>query len=218
MRKIISMAIMLVASIGSIVSCANNNSTTKNESENATNDSVMNKTLTDKKILVVFFSHTGENYGVGNISEGNTHIIANMIGEVTGGTLFEIVPENDYPHDSYDAVVEIAKQEKARKARPAVKDDIAVEDYDVVFIGYPNWWGDMPMPVYTFLEKHDWRGKTIAPFCTHEGSGLSDTETRIAAACDGASVVKGLAVRGEVAQNRRAQAFDEVKSWIEGLR
>ena len=106
MRKIISMAIMLVASIGSIVSCANNNSTTKNESENATNDSVMNKTLTDKKILVVFFSHTGENYGVGNISEGNTHIIAKMIGEVTGGTLFEIVPENDYPHDSYDAVVE----------------------------------------------------------------------------------------------------------------
>lgn len=218
MRKIISMAIMLVASIGSIVSCANNNSTTKNESENATNDSVMNKTLTDKKILVVFFSHTGENYGVGNISEGNTHIIAKMIGEVTGGTLFEIVPENDYPHDSYDAVVEIAKQEKARKARPAVKDDIAVEDYDVVFIGYPNWWGDMPMPVYTFLEKHDWRGKTIAPFCTHEGSGLSDTEPRIAAACDGALVVKGLAVRGEVAQNRRAQAFDEVKSWIEELR
>lgn len=218
MRKIISMAIMMMASIGSIVSCANNNSTAIKERENAISDSVMNKTLTDKKILVVFFSHTGENYGVGNISEGNTHIIAKMIGEVTGGKLFEIVPEKDYPHDSYDAVVEIAKQEKARKARPAVKDDIAVEDYDVVFMGYPNWWGDMPMPVYTFLEKHDWRGKTIAPFCTHEGSGLSDTEDHIADACDGASVVKGLAVRGGMAQNQRDQALDEVKSWIESLR
>lgn len=218
MRKIISMAIMMMASIGSIVSCANNNSTAIKERENAISDSIMNETLTDKKILVVFFSHTGENYGVGNISEGNTHIIAKMIGEVTGGKLFEIVPEKDYPHDSYDAVVEIAKQEKARKARPAVKDDIAVEDYDVVFIGYPNWWGDMPMPVYTFLEKHDWRGKTIAPFCTHEGSGLSDTEDRIADACDGASVVKGLAVRGGMAQNQRGQALEDVKSWIESLR
>lgn len=218
MRKMISMAIMMMASIGSIVSCANNNSTAIKERENAISDSIMNKTLTDKKILVVFFSHTGENYGVGNISEGNTHIIAKMIGEVTGGELFEIVPEKDYPHDSYDAVVEIAKQEKAHKARPAVKDDIAVEDYDVVFMGYPNWWGDMPMPVYTFLEKHDWRGKTIAPFCTHEGSGLSDTEGHIADACDGASVVNGLAVRGGMAQNQRGQALDEVKSWIESLR
>lgn len=175
----------------------------------------MKTSISGKKTLVVFFSHTGENYGVGNISEGNTHIIAEMIGEAIGGTLFEIVPEKDYPHDSYDDVVEIARQEKARKARPAIKSDVRVEDYDVIFIGYPNWWGDMPMPVYTFLEKHDWNGKTVVPFCTHEGSGLSSTEKYVADACKGATVAEGLAVRGATAQNNRGQAREAVKAWLE---
>lgn len=178
----------------------------------------METSISGRKALVVFFSHTGENYGVGNISEGNTHIIARMIGEATDGTLFEIEPEKEYPHDSYDEVVEIAKQEKNRKARPAIKGDVKVEDYDVIFIGYPNWWGDMPMPVYTFLEKHDWNGKTVVPFCTHEGSGLSSTERHIGETCKGATVAKGLAVRGETAQNNREQARKTVNSWIEKLK
>ena len=101
---------------------------------------------------------------------------ARMIAREAGADIFEIVPEKEYPHGSYDEVVEIAKQEKAVKARPAIKGDVNVDDYDVIFIGYPNWWGDMPMPVYTFLEKHNWSGKTVVPFCTHEGSGLSKTE------------------------------------------
>lgn len=217
MRKIISMVVMIVASALSMVSCANNNATAKNENQN-NKESNMSTSISGKKTLVAFFSHTGENYGVGNISEGNTHIIAKMIAEATGGTLFEIVPEKDYPHDSYDAVVEIAKQEKEQKARPAIKGDVKVEDYDVVFIGYPNWWGDMPMPVYTFLEKHDWNGKTVVPFCTHEGSGLSSTESYIAETCKGATVAKGLAVRGETAQNKREQARKSVSSWIEKLK
>ncbi|MCM1356537.1 MAG: hypothetical protein NC212_09055 [Staphylococcus sp.] len=218
MKKIISMVVMFVASALSMVSCANNNTgASTNENQNI-KESNMSTSISGKKTLVAFFSHTGENYGVGNISEGNTHIIAKMIGEATGGTLFEIVPEKDYPHDSYDAVVEIAKQEKEQKARPAIKGDVKVEDYDVVFIGYPNWWGDMPMPVYTFLEKHDWDGKTIVPFCTHEGSGLSSTESYIAKACQGATVAKGLAVRGATAQNNRDQARKTVNSWIEKLK
>lgn len=216
MKKIISMVVMFVASALSIVSCANNNTTATNEtSKNKENN--MSTSISGKKTLVVFFSHTGENYGVGNISEGNTHIIAKMIGEATDGTLFEIMPEKEYPHDSYDEVVEIAKQEKAQKARPAIKGDVKVEDYDVIFIGYPNWWGDMPMPVYTFLEKHDWNGKTIVPFCTHEGSGLSSTEHYIAETCKGATVAKGLAVRGATAQNNREQARKTVNTWIEKL-
>lgn len=198
----------------SVVSCANNSAKATNESKTA-NDKSMKTSISGKKTLVVFFSHTGENYGVGNISEGNTHIIAEMIGEATGGTLFEIVPEKDYPHDSYDDVVEIARQEKARKARPAIKSDVRVEDYDVIFIGYPNWWGDMPMPVYTFLEKHDWNGKTVVPFCTHEGSGLSSTGKYVADACKGATVAEGLAVRGATAQNNRRQAREAVKAWLE---
>lgn len=217
MKKIISMVVMFVASALSIVSCANNNTTATNEtSKNKENN--MSTSISSKKTLVVFFSHTGENYGVGNISEGNTHIIAKMIAEATGGSLFEIVPEKEYPHDSYDEVVEIAKQEKAQKARPAIKDDVKVEDYDVIFIGYPNWWGDMPMPVYTFLEKHDWTGKVVVPFCTHEGSGLSSTEKYIAEACKGATVAKGLAVRGATAQNNHEQARKSVNSWIEKLK
>lgn len=208
---------MFVASALGMVSCANSNTTATNEtSKNKENN--MSTSISGKKTLVVFFSHTGENYGVGNISEGNTHIIAKMIAEATGGSLFEIVPEKDYPHDSYDEVVEIAKQEKAQKARPAIKGDVKVEDYDVIFIGYPNWWGDMPMPVYTFLEKHYWTGKVVVPFCTHEGSGLSSTEKYIAEACKGATVAKGVAVRGATAQNNREQARKSVNSWIEKLK
>ena len=217
MRKIFSMVVMFVASALSMVSCANGNATATNNPTN-NKESNMSTSISGKKTLVVFFSHTGENYGVGNISEGNTHIIAKMIAEATGGTLFEIVPEKEYPHDSYDAVVEIAKQEKEQKARPAIKGDVKVEDYDVVFIGYPNWWGDMPMPVYTFLEKHDWSGKVVVPFCTHEGSGLSSTERYVAEACKGATVAKGLAVRGATAQNNREQARKTVNSWIEKLK
>lgn len=216
MRKIISMVVLLLTSTLSMASCADNNKAANSESK-TTSDKNMETSISGNKTLVVFFSHTGENYGVGNISEGNTHIIAKMIGEATDGTLFEIVPEKEYPHDSYDEVVEIAKQEKEQKARPAIKGDVKVEDYDVIFIGYPNWWGDMPMPVYTFLEKHDWNGKTIVPFCTHEGSGLSSTERYIGETCKGATVAKGLAVRGATAQNNREQARKTVNTWIEKL-
>lgn len=217
MRKIISMMALFITSALSMVSCAGNNATANSEPKTKS-DKNMETSISGRKALVVFFSHTGENYGVGNISEGNTHIIARMIGEATDGTLFEIEPEKEYPHDSYDEVVEIAKQEKNRKARPAIKGDVKVEDYDVIFIGYPNWWGDMPMPVYTFLEKHDWNGKTVVPFCTHEGSGLSSTERHIGETCKGATVAKGLAVRGETAQNNREQARKTVNSWIEKLK
>ncbi len=225
MRKIISIVVMLVVSAISVISCAANDSNAAADSKTRKEKS-METILSGKKILVAFFSHTGENYGVGIISEGNTHIIAKMIlseiaanrfAEATGDLFFEIVPENDYPHDSYDEVVEIAKKEKAKKARPAIKGDVKVEDYDVIFIGYPNWWSDMPMPVYTFLEKHDWNGKIVVPFCTHEGSGLAGTERYVANACKGATVVKGLAVRGETAQNNREQALATVAAWIEEL-
>lgn len=213
MRKIISMIVVLVASALSMVSSATSTTETRSTCEKN-----MNTSISGKRILVVFFTHTGENYGVGNISVGNTHVVAKMIGEATGGTLFEIVPEKDYPHDSYDGVVAIAKQEKADKARPAIKNDAKIEDYDVIFIGYPNWWGDMPMAVYTFLEKHYWDGKIVVPFCTHEGSGLSNTEKYIAEACKGATVAKGLAVRGAIAHNNRDQARKSVNSWIEKLK
>lgn len=167
-----------------------------------------------KKILVAFFSRAGENYAVGHIQKGNTHIIAEMIAEETGGDLFQIEPETPYP-DDYTKCIEVAKQELNANARPAIKADTKVEAYDTIFIGYPNWWGDMPMPVYTFIEKHDWEGKTVIPFCTHEGSGLSATESKLKNACKGATVLKGLAIRGATAQNKREQAKQSVNNWLQ---
>ncbi len=171
------------------------------------------KNMENKKTLIVFFSRTGENYGVGDINKGNTHIIAEMIAEQTNGTLFQVVPEKEYPH-AYNDCVALAKQEKQSNARPAIKGDVAVEDYDVIYIGYPNWWADMPMPIYTFIEKHNWQNKTVIPFCTHEGSGLSNTEDYIKKACKGATVLQGLEVQGSIAQKSQDQARKTVQNWI----
>jgi flavodoxin len=173
-------------------------------------------TIMNKKILIVYFSHTGENYAVGNITKGNTCIIAEMIAEATSGTLFEIKPVKEYPK-TYLECVDVAKREKEAKARPAIKDDINVQNYDIIFIGYPNWWGDMPMAVYTFIEKHEWNGKTVIPFCTHEGSGLSNTPAYIAKACKGSNVGKGIAITGSTAQNSRNSARQLVQHWIKSL-
>lgn len=171
------------------------------------------KDMENKKTLVVFFSRAGENYAVGNIKKGNTHIVAEMIAEETGAALFQIDPQKAYPED-YTKCTEVAKEEVESKARPAIKGDVAVEDYDIIFIGYPNWWGDAPMPVYTFIEKHNWQGKTVVPFCTHEGSGLEDTESKLRKACEGATFHKGLAVRGATAQKSQEQARKAVTGWL----
>ena len=173
--------------------------------------------MSTKKTLVAFFSRAGENYAVGHIEKGNTHIIAEMIAAEVGGDLFLIESVTPYPED-YTECTEVAKRELNAKARPAIKGDIKAEDYDIIFIGYPNWWGDMPMPVYTFIEKHSWQGKTVIPFCTHEGSGLSGTENKLKAACKGATVLKGLAVRGATAQNAQAQAKESVNNWLGKLK
>lgn len=183
----------------------------------AQNTLVKERHMNTKKILVAFFSRTGENYAVGRIEQGNTHIVAEMIASATGGTLFRIEPATPYP-DDYRACTEVAQREKRSKARPALVGDIAAEEFDVIFLGYPNWWGDLPMCVYTFLEQHDWQGKVVIPFCTHEGSGLSDTENRLRTTCRGASVLNGLAVRGSVAQNERETARKQVLEWLKRLK
>ena len=194
-----------------------NNAYASNTSEEGikTEEKTMNM---DGKKLVVFFSHTGENYNVGYIEKGNTHIVADMIADATGADRFEIVPEKGYPK-SYNECIEIAKKELQANARPAVKGDVKIEDYDVIFIGYPQWWGEPPMCVYTFIEKHDWNGKTVIPFVTHEGSGMGGTDRKIAAECKGANTLtgKGLAIQGKIAQENQTSAKKSVEKWIEGL-
>ena len=122
----------------------------------------------------------------------------------------------DYPV-TYDECVALAKQEKESNARPEIKGDIDIDKYDVIFVGYPIWWSDMPMPVYTFLEAHQYEGKTIIPFCTHEGSGLANTENYLRNVCKDAEVLNGLAIRGRIAQNEQEKAKEEVENWLKEI-
>lgn len=167
----------------------------------------------EAKTLVIVFSRADENYNVGYIKKGNTMILAEMTASKTGADLFEIKPAKKYPAD-YDTCIDVAKKELNAKARPAILEDKDVSEYDTIFFGYPIWWGDLPMCFYTFIEAHDWNGKKIIPFCTHEGSGLAGTEKNLKRALKGAEVMKGLAVRGSTAQNDKAAAEKAIDSWL----
>ena len=165
------------------------------------------------KSLVVYFSRADENYGVGTISEGNTAILAKMIASKTGSDIFEIVPEKAYPKN-YRECTNVAKDEQRKNARPAYKGDIDTSGYDTIYIGYPIWWGDLPMVVYTFLENHDLNEKTIFPFCTHEGSGLSGTDNNIKKLYKNVTMKKALVMTGRTAQNNRSEAEKQVDEWL----
>lgn len=168
----------------------------------------------DQRVLVVYFSRADENTGgVGYIEKGNTKILAEMIAERTHGDLFEIKTVKPYPKE-YRLVTEAAKQEKEENARPEIVGELPdLSKYDVVFLGYPIWWSDMPMPVYTFLDRENFAGKIILPFCTHEGSGLSGTDRRIAETTK-ADVKDGFALAGHIAQNSPDEARSALYEWM----
>lgn len=154
-------------------------------------------------ILVAYFSHTG-----------NTEVIAGMIAEQTGGDLFHVETTTVYPEEYNDLIAQ-ARQEQDDEARPELASSVADMDaYDTVFIGYPNWWGTMPMTMFTFLESYDFSGKTVVPFCTHEGSALGSSESDIAELIPDAELLDGLAVRGQTAQNRQDEAREAVTDWL----
>ena len=164
------------------------------------------------KTLIAYFSRAGQNYVSGDIVDlprGNAEILAGFAAEATGGDLFRIERTEPYPVD-YHRCTDEAAHEKDISARPALVQDIDIDPYDRIILIYPNWWGTMPMPVYSFLEAHDWTGKTIYPLCTHEGSGLSRTPADIARVCPGAEVEPGLSVLGSTA----GQSKSKVSSWL----
>ncbi len=172
------------------------------------------ETAETSKILVACFSRAGENYGVGFVEKGNTEIVAEMIAEQVGAVVFPIQTVKPYPK-GYEECTEIARREKEEAARPELLEPLeSLDEYEIVYLGYPIWYGDMPMAVYSFLENYDFTGKTILPFCTHAGSGLAGTVDRIRAVCEGATVLEGLAIAGTTAQNEPDRTRTFVNAWV----
>ena len=168
--------------------------------------------------LVLYFSRTGEQYVVGVIDKGNTAIVAEMIAEQTGADLFEVLPADDHYPMTYEALTDVAKQEQNDNARPAYSGELPdLSKYSTIFIGAPVWWGDWPMIMYTVFENNDFSGKTLIPFSTHEGSGLSGFDEKLAGACPNSTVGKGLAIEGNEAQNNQEKARESVSSWLAEL-
>ena len=168
------------------------------------------------KILVAYFSHTGENYQVGWIEKGNTAIVADMIAEAVGADEFEIVPVKPYP-TAYKECTEVAKAELESDARPAIATSIDLGGYDTIFLGYPIWWSDMPPIIYTFLESNNFSGKTIIPFCTSAGEYMTGKESYIPSLAKGSSLKEGLGLTGKDAQENPESIRPKVEQWLKAL-
>jgi flavodoxin len=153
------------------------------------------------------------NGNIVNLRVGNTEVVANMIQKITGGDMFFIEGVKAYPAD-YHETTDVAKAEFRENARPELTNIVTdIDSYDVIFLGYPNWWGTMPMPVFTFLEAYDFSGKTIIPFCTHEGSRMGHSESDIRKLCPEAKIETGLPIKGSNVQG----VEKEISKWIETL-
>ena len=165
------------------------------------------------KALIAFYSRADENYLNGRIQKlktGNTEVAAGILQKLTGADLFRIEQEQPYPED-YNECIEQARRDQEKAARPELSEwPESISGYDVIYLGYPNYWSTMPMAVFTFLEHCDFGGKTIKPFCTHEGSGMGRSLRDIKKLCPTAEVEDGLAIRGGDAKN----AEDVFREWI----
>ena len=173
------------------------------------------KQSTMGKSIVIFFSHAGDNYAVGNIEVGNTKIVADYITELTGAEQFEIVTHK-YDGMAYNPLIQLAKEEANKGELPPYEGEAPdLTQYDTVFIGGPVWWGTYPQVMFTFFKKHggDLKGKTVIPFTTHEGSGLANCVEDVKAAFVGANVTKGFSIYGHEVRSNKAK----VEKWLNGL-
>lgn len=169
------------------------------------------------KTLIVYYSRKGENYcngSIRNLKKGNTEIAAEFIQKAVGGDLFEIDTVNTYSTDYTECTKEAMAELKAN-ARPELKEmPQSIDDYDTIFIGYPNWWGTMPMAMFTFLESFDFSGKSIVPFCTNEGSGLGSSVKDLKKVCNTASIKTGLSIHGTETANSESTIANWAKKSI----
>ena len=200
---VIALIIVVVTGI-SIYTLSKDDDNTTTANQQSDNTSVENNEsdLEAGNVLIVYFSQTG-----------NTETVANIIYDNVGGDIVKLETTEAYPSD-YDELVDYAQQEQQEDARPELSTVIEnIEQYDTIFLGYPNWWGDMPMAIYTFLDTYDLSGKTIAPFITHGGSGLSVTPENIQEEELNATVTEGLAIDGDEASD----SSEDVVEWLNSL-
>lgn len=225
-KKIIAMIITGILAV-SVTACQGDGEQGSSQTSGQTESSTNVEIPEDANILVAYFTY-GENAklpdGVDASSSasiqawdgdttGNTGLAAHWISDAAGGDLFSIQTEEKYPGD-YDDTVDQGQEEQSENARPKLSSHVDhMDQYDVVFLGYPNWWGDMPMAVYSFLDEYDLSGKTVIPFVTSGGSGFSDTVSAIKEEEPDADVQEGL----ELSDSETADSEDEVKSWVESL-
>ncbi len=183
----------------SISACNNNDENPSNTTPSTQSTNTIN---TNGKSLVVYFSWSG-----------NTENVANSIKEQINSDIYEIIPATPYPND-YDETVDLAQQEQRDNARPEIENSsLDLSQYETIYIGYPNWWSDMPMIIYTFFDNYNLDGKTIAPFCTSGGSGLSDTVNKIKELEPNANVTEGLHIGSDEASSPDTY----VQQWLESI-
>lgn len=163
------------------------------------------------KSLIIYFSRADENYSVGYIDKGNTEVIAEYISEITGADMFKVERKLPYAKD-YETCIREAQDEQNNDERPElVKELDNIDEYDVIYIGSPVWWGVLPQPMVTQLEKLNFEGKQVRVFTTHEGSGLGSIPSQVRRLCSGANVLdNGLAIQGSSVKNARRK----VEDWI----
>ena len=204
---------LMASAIGLLMATTSCNAAQKSENNNSNEPkeetTVMKQT---GKALIVFFSHAGENYAVGNITVGNTKVVADYIKELTGADQFEVVAEKNYDMP-YRDLIKVAQEEQRNGEKPAFKGSVNIDEYDTIFIGTPIWWGTFPQVMFTFFDKYDLNGKTIIPFTTHEGSGLGSTVKDLKKLYPNAKFEKALAVKGTDARTSK----DRVEKWLKEI-
>lgn len=222
MKKILMILMVLM-----LVGCQNTqneDSSSSQDDTKQTEEITSNQTEKDQKILVAYFSRVGNTDFPSDVDTsssasvivdgdtlvGSTEYIANVIVEQTGGDKFLIETQTKYSA-YYDELVDQQQGERNKNARPALASHVKdFDSYDVIYLGFPNWWYGMPMPLYTFLEEYDFSGKIIIPFNTSGGSGFSDAISEIEDLCPNATVLDGYTTSGSSVQNDR----EEISEWI----
>ena len=161
------------------------------------------------KSLIIYFSRADENYSVGFVEKGNTEVIAEYIKELTGSDIFKVEPGIPYATD-YETCIKEAKERTENHDAPIKESIPDISSYDIIYIGSPIYWGGMPEEMFTALNNHDFTGKTIKPFTTHEGSFLSSVPNQLKSICVGATINEGLAIYGHEVKT----AKDKVEAWL----